>query len=226
MQKDTVNDSLNIVEEDIESVDNHLETGADFESQTKDSEFESSDSENTEDEQLKDDSSTDENDESQQVILDYENKVKDLNEQLKLEREKALRSLAELENFKKRKQIEVDNFKKYSIENVVVELLPILDSFELACNHATNDKDETIKNDEKSIIEGFVLIKQQIVNTLEKMNVKRLDCINQVFDPNFHQAVAEEESEGVDSGVVLKEMQAGYVLHDRVIRPSMVVVSK
>ena len=94
--------------------------------------------------------------------------------------EKGLRALAELENFKKRKQQEVDAFKKYAAENVVKEILPILDSFDLACSHALESAKETDQN----IIQGFVLIQKQLNMALERINVKPIDALNKPFDHN------------------------------------------
>ena len=136
-------------------------------------------------------------------------------------KEDALRNLAELENFKRRKQQEVDTFKKYASESVIIEFLPILDNFPIACEHAKNDE-----QDKSEVIKGFVMIQQLLATTLEKLNVSAIEALDQPFDPNLHQAISQEEKEGVKSDIVIKEMQKGYKLHDRVIRPSMVVVSQ
>ena len=141
----------------------------------------------------------------------------ELIEQLKEEKDKALRAYAELENYKKRKDQETITFKKYVAEGVVSTLLPVLDSFDRACEHANHD-DETVQ--------GFILIQKQFHDALEKCHVTQIEALNQPFDPNCHEAVMQEESDKVESQMVIKELQKGYKLHDRVIRPAMVVVAK
>jgi len=136
-------------------------------------------------------------------------------------KEEALRNLAELENFKRRKQQEVDTFKKYAAESVIVEFLPVLDNFLIACEHANNDD-----QDKSEVVKGFVMIQQLLTTVLEKLNVTAIEAVDQPFDPNLHQAISQEEKEDVEADMVIKEMQKGYKLHDRVIRPSMVVVSQ
>lgn len=137
------------------------------------------------------------------------------------EKDKALRTLAELENFKRRKQQEVDGFKRYAIEQTVLELLPVLDSFDRACDHAKETSDEA-----DDIVGGFFMIQKQFHNVLDKLGVIAIETIDQPFDPNIHQAISQEEMEGKSPDIVIKEMQKGYKLQDKVIRPAMVVVSK
>ena len=139
-------------------------------------------------------------------------------EAVKSEKEKALRAMAELENFKKRKDQEVEMFKKFAHERLIQSLLPIMDSFDRACDYLGEDVPEKFK--------GFLLIQKQFYDTLEKFGVSAIACVDQPFDPNMHQAVMEESVEGKEAGVVIRDMQKGYKLHDRVIRPSMTVVSK
>lgn len=147
--------------------------------------------------------------------------VSQLKEEVKEEKDKALRALAELENFKRRNQQEVDTFKKYASEKVILEFLPILDSFVLACNHADSET-----KDIQSVIDGFVLIQKQFETALEKSHVSVIEAEGKIFNPNLHQAISQEKRVDKDSGIVIKELQRGYTLHDRVIRPSLVVVSE
>ena len=137
---------------------------------------------------------------------------------LQTEKDKALRAMAELENFKRRKEQEVETFKKYAQEKAILELLPVLDSFDRACDYVGEDLAEKVK--------GFLMIQKQFHAVLEKLGVICIDAANQPFDPALHQAVMEEAAEGVPPGMVVRDMQKGYKLHDRVIRPSMAVVSK
>ncbi len=147
--------------------------------------------------------------------------IKNQEEGVKSAKEESLRSMAELENFKKRKNNEVDSFKKFAKEEAVREFLPILDNFSIACEHA-NKEDQN----QTETIKGFVMISKQIESVLEKLDVKVIDAANQPFDPNFHQAIGQEKQDDVESNVVIKEVQKGFLLHDRVIRPAMVIVSE
>jgi molecular chaperone GrpE len=130
-----------------------------------------------------------------------------------------LRAHAELENFRRRNQQEVTTFKKYAAEKVLLEFIPILDSFNLACEHADKEKNE-------ETIHGFMLIQKQLASAIEKLNATPIDALDTTFDPNIHQAISQEKVEGKESGIVTKEVQKGYRLYDRVIRPSLVIVSE
>lgn len=158
----------------------------------------------------------------QERVTQLETANKLINQENDSQKQTALRALAELENFKKRKQQEVDTFKKFAAENVILELLPVLDSFDLACEHANTSADKATRD----VVNGFELIQKQFHSALEKVGVTAIEALNQPFNPEYHQAIAQEESKGVDADIIIKEMQRGYRLHDRVIRPSMVVVSK
>ncbi len=139
----------------------------------------------------------------------------------KLAKEDALRNLAELENFKKRKNQEVESFKKYSVEEVFKEFLPVIDNFLIACDHVDkHDQAEAVT------LEGFVLIKKQLDSVMTKLNVKTIESESKQFDPNFHQAIGQKKVDDVEANVVIQEVQKGFLLHDKVIRPSMVIVSE
>ena len=142
-------------------------------------------------------------------------------ETVKEAEEKLLRSLAEQENFKKRKEQEKLEFMKYANEKFVKELLPVLDSFNMAIQQADSEEVSDVSN----LKQGVKLIHKQFVDMLSKLGVTRLDALNQPFDPNLHQAISREQREDIDENIVIKEMQAGYFLNERVIRPAMVVVS-
>jgi len=152
---------------------------------------------------------------SQQIAAKDE-EIKELND-------KFLRAHAEMENYKKRMQQEKENFFKYSDEKTIKELLPVLDSFDLAIEHSEKEKAHEKKEE---IIKGFTLIRKQLDTMLEKMGVTPIEAVGQKFDPNFHQAVLQEENKKAKVDTILKQVQKGYKLHDRVIRASMVVVAK
>jgi molecular chaperone GrpE len=140
--------------------------------------------------------------------------------QLKDAKEEALRHMAELENFKRRKSQEVDNFKKFAAENVIKEFLPVCDNFSLAAQHA-NNSDQSVEE----VVKGFLLIQQQLDTALSKLDVVTIETEGKVFDPNFHQAISQQEKEGVEANTIIQEVQRGYTLNGKVIRPSMVIVA-
>ncbi len=137
------------------------------------------------------------------------------------ERDKRIRGLAELENFKRRKEQEVRQLRKFASESTVLDILPILDNVERACDHIPDTAHDTVKE----LVEGLGLIKKQFHSVLEKMGVKSIVALDAVFDPHMHQAVMQEPRSDVDPNTVVKVVQTGYTLHEKVIRPSMVSVS-
>lgn len=145
--------------------------------------------------------------------------IQDAETSEKLAQDKALRALAELENFKKRKQQEVDSFKAFASEKIILGLLPILDSFDLAIAQLS-------QNEHKSILEGIFLIHKQMKDFLEKEGVKEMDVVSKPMDPQYHQPISMQESKEVPSGHIIQCVQKGYFLHERVLRPAMVIVSQ
>lgn len=146
--------------------------------------------------------------------------VKTLKEDLAVEKDRVLRLSAEFENYKKRKQRELDDFKKFANETVFRQLLSVVDNLERAISAAEDNSDES------GLLEGVKLTYKEIIRLLESFSVKSVDAENQAFDPNFHQAVTQVESDKHPENTVTSVLQKGYLLHDRLIRPAMVVVSK
>lgn len=134
--------------------------------------------------------------------------------------EKLLRKRAEFENYKKRVEGERAEFFKYAAEKVIIELLPILDSFDRAL-HPDHITEET-----RPIFDGFSLIYKQMFDVLKKEGMTEIQTEGETFSPHLHQAVSQEKKEDVPPGRIVKEYQKGYLLHKKVIRPSMVVVSQ
>lgn len=131
-----------------------------------------------------------------------------------------LRVSAEFENYKKRSTREMNDFRKFANESLVKDLLPVVDNLERALDSSgSNEKTD-------SITEGIELTLKEILNMLDRFGVKPIEALGKNFDPCFHQAVLQEEAGDQTENTVLKEFQKGYMLHDRLIRPSMVVVSK
>ncbi len=145
---------------------------------------------------------------------------KGLEEQLASEKDRVLRLSAEFENYKKRKQRESDEFKKFANETVFRQLLTVVDNLERAIFSTKENSDED------GLLEGIKLTYKEILKLFETYNVKPIEAENQPFDPNFHQAVTQIETDDFPDNTVTTELQKGYLLHDRLIRPAMVVVSK
>ncbi len=153
----------------------------------------------------------------EEINLEIEKLTKD-NAELN---DKVLRSLAELQNYKKRKDEELNRMLKYSDEDLIMELLPIIDNFERAIK-----LDDTDLTDELSrFLEGFKMIYSSIVSLLNKFEVKEIDSLNKTFDPTYHQAVLTEDIEGIENNIVIEVLQKGYIYKDKVIRPTMVKVN-
>jgi len=132
-----------------------------------------------------------------------------------------LRLKAEFDNYRKRIEKEREELVKFGKEELVVKLLDILDSFQLALD---STKDE--KNEAKLIKEGVELIHKQFKEVLEKEGLRKLEVQGEKFDPNLHYAVEYQESDEHKDNEILKEIRPGYLFHNRVIRPAMVVVAR
>ena len=146
-----------------------------------------------------------------------ENQFKELND-------KYLRLLAENQNLRKNHEQEKEDILKYGSFSFAQQILSLTDNLDRAFQIFKND--EKFKNDEfKNILNGIEMIEKELTETLGKNAIKYIDCLGKPFDPNLHQAIGEKESEK-EPGIILEEMQKGYLMHDRLLRPSMVYVSK
>lgn len=133
--------------------------------------------------------------------------------------EKYVRLMAEFQNYKKRVAKEKNDIREYATEKLVMELLPVLDNFERALAASAED-------DPAGYAKGMELIFTQMVTELQKSGLAEVEAEGQDFDPTRHNAVMTEENEELESGKVSKVLQKGYALNDKVIRPSMVAVTK
>ena len=127
-----------------------------------------------------------------------------------------MRTLADFENFRKRGERERQDFQKYALANLLRDLLPVLDNFDRALDHAEEGDD---------FHKGVLMIYKQLYDTLQKGGLKPIDQAGVPFDPNIHEGVMREEDPSVPSGTVIAILQKGYFLHDRLLRPAMVKVS-
>ena len=147
-----------------------------------------------------------------------------LREEIKTLKEEKIRVLAEMENLRKRFEREKIDSIKYGSVNFARDILSPGDNLERALSVIKEEEEhsESVKN----LIDGLLMVKKELSNALEKHGVTKIDSLNKKFDPNLHQAMMEVENNDLDEGVVVQEIQTGYVLHDRLLRPAMVGVSK
>lgn len=153
-----------------------------------------------------------------------ENPVDALNVEINELKDQLLRALAEVENVRKRGQMERENAHKFAVSNFAKDLLQVADTMEQAL---TLFEPAALEGNEmlRKVAEGIRLTQQELQKVFERYHIKRLHPLGEKFDPHFHQAIFEQESDG-DVGIVLTVLQPGYVLHDRLLRPAMVGVSK
>ncbi len=133
--------------------------------------------------------------------------------------ERYLRLMAEFQNFKKRAAKEKSDIHAYANEKIIGELLPVLDNFERALSSNAAD-------DPEAYAKGMAMICEQMKTALEKAGLKEIEALGKEFNPTMHNAVISEESEEHESGFVSKELQKGYTLNGKVVRPTMVAVAK
>jgi molecular chaperone GrpE len=135
--------------------------------------------------------------------------------------ERLLRVSADFENFKKRSFRETDDFRKYANELLLLELLTVVDNLERAIQSTSGENNEA-----GCVIEGVEMTLKALLKIFERFSVKLIEAVGKHFDPNFHQAMMQEASDLYPENTIISEFQKGYMLHDRLLRPSMVVVSK
>jgi molecular chaperone GrpE len=148
------------------------------------------------------------------------NKISEVQSSADTNMDSYLRSQAEMDNMKKRFQKDKQDLVKFGNETLTKQLLPVADNLEMALDHSKE------KNSLEALREGVDLTLKGLMNVLEKAGVERVEAIGSAFDPNFHEAVSEQEDDRAEPGTVLKELQKGYLLNKRLIRPAMVIVNK
>ena len=150
--------------------------------------------------------------------------IQKLNEEIEDLKDQRLRAVAELENFRKRAEKEQSDALKYGIANFAKEIINIGDNIERA---KSSISDDVRSNDSiKSVVDGLDLIAQSTLSTFEKIGIKKIESLNAKFDHNLHQAMMEIEKNDCEPGTIVQELIPGYTLHDRLLRPEMVGVSK
>ena len=153
-----------------------------------------------------------------------EDEIQKLKEEIESLKDQRLRAVAELENFRKRAEKDQSDALKYGIANFAKEIINIGDNIE----RAKSSISEEVRSNEsiKSVVDGLDLIAQSTMATFEKIGIKKIESINQKFDHNLRQAMMEIEKNDCEPGTIVQELIPGYTLHDRLLRPAMVGVSK
>ena len=151
--------------------------------------------------------------------------ISELEEKVLVLKDQLMRSLADGENLRKRTLKDIENSKKYSHISFVKDLVTSVDNFQRALKAVPEDK-SSLPEPIKNLIVGLEIVEKEILATLEKHNVKLIDPMGEKFDYNFHQAMFEVPTNEEEPGKVVEVSQKGYVLHDRLVRPAMVGISK
>ena len=163
------------------------------------------------------------------IEKELDDNASNINENLKLEIEKAIddrkRALADAENTRRRSIKDLEQARKYGHLSLSREILSVVDSLEKAVSSAPKEKDK-LSDEVKNFIIGVEMTLEQLKQVFSNHNIARIDPIGEKFDYNMHQAMFEKETDEVEQGTIVEVMQPGWSLHDRLLRPAMVGVSK
>jgi molecular chaperone GrpE len=152
--------------------------------------------------------------------IDYAAEIQNLTSKLEEADNRYLRLQADFDNFRRRTRLDIEAGEKYKAQKLVTELLPVLDNFERGL------KIEADNEQTKTLLQGMEMVYRSLVEALKKEGVEPIEAVGKEFDPNFHQAVMQGEDENFGQNIVTDEFQKGYMLKDRLIRPSMVKVNQ
>jgi molecular chaperone GrpE len=147
-------------------------------------------------------------------------KLKDAESKVQENYDLYLRTYAEMENIKKRGIREKEELAKFANETLIKDILPIIDNLEKALSHAQSDHNSS------GLVEGIELTLNNLMATLEKAGIREVEALGKPFDPNFHEAISQQSDDTAPPNNVILELQKGYLLNGRLIRPSIVVISK
>jgi molecular chaperone GrpE len=134
-------------------------------------------------------------------------------------KDRAMRGWAELENYRKRANRQIEEERRYATVPLLRDLLPVLDNVNRAVESAEKSHDTA------SLLEGIKMVVQQLGGVLERHHCTPIASLGKPFDPNYHEAILHQPSAGVPPNTVIQEVQPGFQLYDRVVRPSQVIVS-
>jgi len=147
-------------------------------------------------------------------------------DKLKVVEEKLLRTMAEMENQRRRFEKQRQEAFEFGGFNLARESLSLLDNIDRAVVSFQNDENLKTNKDLSKIIDGIKVVKEDLVSIFKKNGIEIINCLNKKFDPNFHQAMLEVEDDTKKPGTVVQEIQVGYIMKDRLLRPSLVGVTK
>jgi len=153
-------------------------------------------------------------------------KEETIGEKLKSVEEKLLRTMAEMENQRRRFEKERQEAFEFGGFNFARESLSLLDNIDRAITSFKNDENLKNNSDLNKIIDGIEVVKKELISIFKKNGIELIECINKKFDPNFHQAMLEIEDTTKETGIVVQEIQKGYMMKNRLLRPSLVGVTK
>jgi molecular chaperone GrpE len=165
------------------------------------------------------DLSADEGEKPQMTVEDLQDQIHKLQQEAEENYNRYLRTQADFDNFRRRSRKEKEEFLQYAALPLIESLLPAFDNLERAINSSEESKNFD------SLVKGVDMVFRQVNEVLSKEGLKPIEALGKPFDPHYHQAVMQEESTEHEAGIVIAELQKGYMLKDKVIRPSMVKVS-
>ena len=169
---------------------------------------------------VEEDTSADESSQAELSVEEYKTKIAELEAKLAEEENRYLRLRADFENLRRRSQLDLQAAEKYRAQSLLTDLLPIIDNFERALQVKVTSEDA------QSLYKGIEMVYNALIDATKKEGLEVIPAVGEPFDPNVHQAVMQESDSEKESGIVLKELQKGYKLKDRVLRPSMVSVNE
>lgn len=143
-----------------------------------------------------------------------------LKAELDAEQNKYLRLLADYDNFKRRAQKDRQDAEKFRSQSLLADLLPVMDNFDRALSVETKSEESA------SLLKGVEMVQKSLLEAVKREGLEEIKALGEPFDPNFHQAVMQEKDETAEPGAVLMELQKGYTLKGRVLRPAMVKVNE
>lgn len=152
-------------------------------------------------------------------------RVRQLEAELTELKDRSLRALADAENTRRRAQRELSDARKYAASGIIKDLLNVSDNLHRAlesCPEELRERDEQVKN----LVIGVEMVAKDLLNAFEKHGVRKIEPLGEPFNHDFHQAMYEVENTGKPNGTVVETLQAGFVMHDRLLRPAMVAVAK
>ena len=162
----------------------------------------------------------------QKVNEDNKDLKESSEDKLKAIEDKLLRTLAEMENQRRRFEKEREEAFEFGGFNFAKESLLLIDNIDRAIESFKNDEKLKKNSDLDKVIDGIEIVKKDLISIFKKNGIEHINCINKKFDPNFHQAMLEIEDPNKETGIVVQEIQKGYMMKDRLLRPSLVGVTK